>query len=355
MDDALIKEEAVSPERASLLPGEDFFVPDSVVEAEADEHAATVLEDAAVVVVADPDADGLVCTALIREADGAAALLPTGPHELRRSLDRLAEHTPAGCRVYICDLCPDSIADIRQPLREITNQAQDVYWFDHHRWESATMEAVRNAGVELTIGESENECSADVAFHALDHSFDSRFEDLVQVTRDHDLWLLEDPRSDDIADFAYWADPEEFVAVVREHGADLPADIEAFLEEKRVVKQNRIDRAVRRAEYREVGDLTLGVTYGRCAQNEVAERLREEGADASVIVKPAGSASLRGTEQFDRCHEVARRVNGGGHPKAAGCKPRIYEDMLDYAHHWTTQGAGAKLAILNAFHAVLET
>jgi oligoribonuclease NrnB/cAMP/cGMP phosphodiesterase (DHH superfamily) len=77
--------------------------------------------------------------------------------------------------------------------------------------------------------------------------------------------------------------------------------------------------------------------------------MREEGADASVIVKPAGSASIRGTDSFERCHEVAGQVNGGGHPKAAGCKPDIYDDMLDYAHHWTTRGAITKQVILDAF------
>ena len=73
-----------------------------------------------------------------------------------------------------------------------------------------------------------------------------------------------------------------------------------------------------------------------------------------VVVKPSGSASIRGTESFERCHLVAGRVNGGGHPRAAGCKPDIYDDMLDYAAHWTSQGATAKRAILAAFEAVID-
>ncbi|PSP72546.1 recombinase RecJ, partial [Halobacteriales archaeon QH_9_66_26] len=109
------------------------------------------------------------------------------------------------------------------------------------------------------------------------------------------------------------------------------------------------ERAVERAETHEIGPWTIGVTYGRCSQNEVAETLREAGTDAAVIVKPSGSASIRGTETFERCHEVAGQVNGGGHPKAAGCKPDIYDDMLDYAHHWTTRGATTKRVILGAF------
>ncbi len=83
--------------------------------------------------------------------------------------------------------------------------------------------------------------------------------------------------------------------------------------------------------------------------------MREAGADASVIVKPAGSASIRGTDEFDRCHEVAGQVNGGGHPKAAGCKPDIYDDMLDYATHWTSRGAVTKRVILEAFRDVVES
>jgi oligoribonuclease NrnB/cAMP/cGMP phosphodiesterase (DHH superfamily) len=47
-------------------------------------------------------------------------------------------------------------------------------------------------------------------------------------------------------------------------------------------------------------------------------------------------------------------VNGGGHPKAAGCKPDIYEDMLDYANHWTSQGTTAKQVILDAFRNLPE-
>ena len=145
---------------------------------------------------------------------------------------------------------------------------------------------------------------------------------------------------------------EEYVATVLDHGADLPEEVLAFLDEQRVEKEDLIERAVTRAEYEEVGPWTVGVTYGRCSQNEVAEAMREEGADASVIVKPAGSASIRGTDAFERAHEVAGKVNGGGHPKAAGCKPDIYDDMLDFAHHWTTRGAVTKQVILAAFREV---
>ncbi len=39
--------------------------------------------------------------------------------------------------------------------------------------------------------------------------------------------------------------------------------------------------------------------------------------------------------------------------QAAGCKPDIYDDMLDYAHHWTSRGAVTKQVILEAFKEVV--
>ncbi|MBV0903792.1 DHH family phosphoesterase [Haloarcula salina] len=353
MDDWLIDDDRLSLGRKSVLPGEGFFVPDSYEEEQAEAEAAETVSDAGVVVIADPDADGLACTALIRQAHGEGALLPAGPHELTEALEWTAEYADPGATVFVCDLCPDRDSDVA-PLDDVVARVERVVWFDHHQWPDDLAAAVDAAGVERTVGDSDEVCTADVALGELDHDFDEQWADLAAVTRDHDLWIRDDPRSDDLADFSYWSEPEEYIEAVREHGPDLSPEVHDFLAEKRVEKEALIEKAVDRAELREVADWTVGVTYGRCSQNEVAEALREQGADAAVVVKPAGSASIRGTENFERAHEVAQQVNGGGHPKAAGCKPDIYDDMMDYAHHWTTQGAVAKQAIVDAFRRLPE-
>jgi oligoribonuclease NrnB/cAMP/cGMP phosphodiesterase (DHH superfamily) len=348
MDDWLIDDDRLSVGRKSVLPGEGFFQPDSFEAAQAEREAAETLSGAEVVVVADADADGLACTALVRTARDAGELLPASPHEISEALAWVAEYAPSDADLYVCDLCPDSESEIG-PLEAAVDRVGEAAWYDHHQWDDDLAAAVEDAGVDLVVGESGEVCTADVALAELDYEFGDRFVDLAAVTRDHDLWIREDERSDDIADYAYWAEPEEYVDTVVEHGADLPHAVEEELAERRVEKEALVEKAVERAELREVGPWTVGVTYGRCSQNEVAEALREQGADAAVIVKPSGPASLRGTDSFERCHEVAAQVNGGGHPKAAGCKPDIYDDMLDYAHHWSTRGAVAKQAIIGAF------
>ncbi|SEW15404.1 DHH family phosphoesterase [Natrinema salifodinae] len=398
MYDELIASGDLPLARKSVLPGTGFFLPDTLEEDLEDQQIEAALEGAEVAVIADPDADGLACVALIREAYGDVqnipepeddedaadatddadeenvvieagdaddpleepeptphnvALVPASPHDVEDALARVAEYGDEGIDLFVCDLAPDRYEYVEDELAAALETADRVAWYDHHQWGDDVAQSVRDAGVDLVVGDSDEECSADVVYRSLDYEFDERYEDLAAVTRDHDLWLREDPRSDDLADYAYWTDPAEYVEVVREYGVDLPDWVEEYIAERRVEKEALIDRAIARAEYREIGGYTVGVTYGRCSQNEVAEAMREEGADASVVVKPAGSASIRGTDAFDRCHEVAGKVNGGGHPKAAGCKPDIYDDMLDFANHWTSRGAVTKQVILDAFREVV--
>ncbi|ELZ55172.1 MULTISPECIES: DHH family phosphoesterase [Halorubrum] len=404
MDDDLIETGDAPRSRYTKLPGKGFFYPDSLDDERAERRARETIEGSEAIVIADGDADGLACAAMIREAYDAAldvepfedaiaarleddeepdeaadgdegdaadaddaddptadahaespvGLLAAGPYSIDTALERVEAYADDDIDLYVCDLCPDDYEWIAEPLEALAESTAAIRWFDHHQWDDDTAAAVREAGVDLVVGESDEECTADVTLRSLDREFDDRWAELAAVTRDHDLWIKEDPRSEDLADYSYWAGAEEYAAVIGAYGVDLPDTVRSFVEERRVEKEARIDLAVDRAVTHEVGDWRVAVTYGRCSQNEVAERLREAGADAAVIVKPAGSASIRGSDGFRHAHEVAGRVNGGGHPQAAGCKPDIYDDMLDYAHHWSTEGQACKRVILAAFEAVAE-
>ncbi|WP_193309108.1 DHH family phosphoesterase [Halorubrum halophilum] len=404
MDDELIDEGNVPRSRYTRLPGKGFFYPDSLDEERAERRAREAIEGSEAVVIADGDADGLACAAMVREAydaaldpdsfeaaiaarlddgaeegegdaadeagdgdesrdaddtedahaESAVGLVAAGPYSIDTSLERVLAYADDDIDLFVCDLCPDDYEWIAEPLEALAETTASIRWFDHHQWDDETAAAVRDLGVDLVVGESDEECTADVALRSLDHEFDDRWSELATVTRDHDLWIKADPRSDDLADYSYWAGSEEYATIVGAYGADLPETVQSFVADRRVEKEARIDAAVDRAVTHEVDEWSVAVTYGRCSQNEVAESLRERGADAAVIVKPAGSASIRGSEEFQHAHEVAGKVNGGGHPQAAGCKPDIYDDMLDYAQHWTTEGQACKRVILAAFEAVAD-
>jgi len=336
MYDELIQSGDLSLARKSVLPGTGFFLPDTLEEDLEDQQTAAALEGAEVAVIADPDADGLACVALIREAYGdvqnvpepdedaaeddddgdqpepvadatddadeqnvvieaadaeepleepeptphEVALIPASPHNIEDALARVAEFGDEGIDIFVCDLAPDRYEYVETELAAALETADSVAWYDHHQWGDDVAQAVRDAGVDLVVGDSDEECSADVVYRSLEYDFSPLYEELAAVTRDHDLWLREDPRSDDLADYAYWTDPAEYVEVVREYGVDLPEWVTDYIAERRVEKEALIDQAVGRAELREIGGYTVGITYGRCSQNEVAETMREQGADA---------------------------------------------------------------------------
>ncbi|MFT4949941.1 MAG: oligoribonuclease NrnB/cAMP/cGMP phosphodiesterase (DHH superfamily), partial [Natronomonas sp.] len=160
MDDWLIDDDQLPLGRRSVLPGAGFFSPDSFEAEQAEREAAERL-DSDVAVIADPDADGLACTALVRAARGAGELVPAGPHNLDDALSWAAEYATPETDLIICDLCPDSPEDI-ESVGAVADRVRSVAWYDHHQWDEALVTAVRDAGVDLVVGESGAVCSADV-------------------------------------------------------------------------------------------------------------------------------------------------------------------------------------------------
>jgi oligoribonuclease NrnB/cAMP/cGMP phosphodiesterase (DHH superfamily) len=344
----------VDLERTSLLPGKGFFIPESIRLELNEKGLEEIIPSTKVVVVTDSDADGLTCAALVQEKHPGAVCVPTNPYEIESCIERVSSLISPDIIVYICDLCPDSIEEIEESLRSLYDKTENIFWCDHHRWDADIYEFIVSLGIQVELGDSEKVCAADVVFDFFEGDFSRKIKDLVEVTRDHDLWICKDDRSGYLADYANWAPNKEYIDTVREYGADLPEEVIEFVEKNREGKIDLIRRAIGRAEYIKMGKYVAGITYGKCSQNEVAEGMRGEGADVCIIIKPTGGVSIRGSDRFNRCHEMAQEFNGGGHPKAAGCMVIEFRDMLDYAQHWITRGNETKEAILSVLEKIVE-
>ncbi|MFB6284813.1 MAG: DHH family phosphoesterase [Halobacteria archaeon] len=360
MDDALIDDSKLTLEERSLLPKKGFFRLDSMREDAQTSQFAEYLAGKKYVMLVDGDADGLAAAVLGKIAfpEDDFEYVTTSPNDLYKSVDMLAKHVDEDAEVYVVDLCLDAVNKaVASPLEYLAGKTSGLHWYDHHQWREETLDALDALGVDLVVGESDEVCAADVTLQELEdegYEFPDYIRELVTVTRDHDLWINDDDRSKDLADLSQFMDTEEYVSEIEENGADVSDGCKGLLERKRREKDRLVELAVNRVRFEEIGDIRLAQTYGRCSQNEVAEDLRERGADAVTVVKPEGGMSIRGSEGFEKCHVVAEKMGGGGHPQAAGCKPDIFDNMLDYAMHWVTQGEVAQNRALETFVEVIE-
>lgn len=308
-----------------VLPHRKWFLPDAyhdwrfrrAVDAAVDE-ARDVLH------VADGDLDGAGSDVMLRLArgDDAVATFYTSPYDFVDVLERVATHDGRGRTLAVSDLSPnrDEVPDLVDLVETLQDGGWSVVWRDHHheQWPDAGRKALRQAGVDLTVHDQEELCTADVVREAegVDDPFAKR---LAEVVRDHDLWLQDDPRSEVLSDACHEMGPRDLVdrlLVTRDLDDPTYDAVHAEAEEE---KEADADWGLERAAYHEGDHARVGITYGSGPTNTTLHRMQEEDdADVGIMLRPEGSFSLRSRDGVDVCHEIAQAFDGGGHPNASG-------------------------------------
>ncbi|WP_226043452.1 hypothetical protein [Natrinema sp. DC36] len=287
-----------------------------------------------------------------------------GAYGLRDALDDLAGDVTSNTTVYIVDLAAND-RHIEAHLLPLEQAGVDVIWYDHHQWSDDARDAVERAGVTLVV--DEDECAAsllarDLGQHydggGIPADFDPYLQELAEVTKDIDLWIRDDPRSERLNVFATIADVDEYIDTVLKHGVDWPDSVDDRIDE-RLERDRELEQAAieNRSSYG-VGGYSVGITYirgGRSSQigNDLVE---EMGHDIAVICKTHGGLGIYShsdRETFARCHEIADQLGGGGHPTAAGCEipAETFRELADY---WVTRGQSVREEVLEAVMAVVH-
>ncbi|MHB8586942.1 MAG: hypothetical protein ACYDDF_14025 [Thermoplasmatota archaeon] len=235
-----------------------------------------------------------------------------------------------------------------------------VEWRDHHarQWDETSVARLAGTpGLALRIDFSGSECGATLVQKDLLPRSPFAAE-IAGIARDHDLWILKDPRSMRLEAATRGLGSERFS---RRLAAERRIDDPAFQSAADAVEaRKKVDIAwgVRRAHIHEgpgplADSMRVGTAFGNIPTNEVLHALIvERGCAVGVLFKPDGKFSLRSRKGVDVCHEIAQAFGGGGHPNASGGK--IILAPLAWPAFWIRQdGHPAARAVVEKALSVL--
>jgi oligoribonuclease NrnB/cAMP/cGMP phosphodiesterase (DHH superfamily) len=368
MNDELLTRDELGLVEWSVTPDPEALVPDSIARGrERKAFRAKLVDNPDGVIISHTDADGLSSAALLKHNAYTPRVIQTVgyqdayrfEHVLEDMLDDDTGFGPDGALLQISDFTPDDDAECVAALSALDDAGCTIEWYDHHQWDEATAQAVIDAGVELTI--DTDECAASLIHRVVGGSWPGHIDDLVDVTKDRDLWINDDPRSERLSVFSRVFDVEEYVETVLDYGAELPGDVQSRIDDRLERDEQLEDLAVNRAESHDIAGLHVAVTYtagGNTSNigNELVEN-HDPLFGLAVVCTPSSVSFYSHSESgtFDHCHEVAAELGGGGHPTAAGCGVPA-DNFRELAHWWSMMGMDGHVVteILNAAAAVVE-
>lgn len=331
-----------SPMPPRVLPHHKWFLPDAYHDWRFRRAVDKAVADADDVLhVADGDLDGAGCDVMLRLArgDDAVSTFYTSPYDFVDVLTRVADHPGDGRVLAVSDLSPnkDELDDLLDLVTTLQEAGWSVVWRDHHheQWPDDGREALRQAGVRLTVHDGEKKCTADLVREGedVDTPFANR---LATVVRDHDLWLQEEPQAEVLSDACHEMGARDMADHLLEHrDVDDPA-FDLIHAEAEDEKEADAEWGLERAVYEHGDEAVVGITYGSGPTNTTLHRMQDdEGAHLGIMLRPEGSFSLRSQDDVEVCHLVAQAFDGGGHPNASGGTLGL--NAWEYPRYWLLQ------------------
>lgn len=321
------------------------------------------------------DADGLVCGALFLDHFEDVDVVNLDYENIESTLEYISENGEEIEELYVSDLNLDEVYDV---IGDVADMVDSFVWIDHHEWEETAQE-VADMGVEMHI--NQDRCAAGLVHdYVRDHGYetDEKTLETVQLTEDHDLWNHEMERimlgsyevciSQVFSQLAFYSDTEQFMDEILEYGTEfmdyekelLRGDDmgEGFLAQVEAEHQMKVEYIVdNETEVKEIGGHRVAFAHGRASPGEILEALVDrEDVEILVHTKPQYpvKSSIRSTDEFERCHKVAEKLGGGGHSQAAGCKPEIAQEPMDFIEYVLNHGESLQNRIEEVVREELE-
>jgi oligoribonuclease NrnB/cAMP/cGMP phosphodiesterase (DHH superfamily) len=281
------------------------------------------------VIITHTDLDGVASAALILKYlrvrgvdDSKISILLTQPHNLHRVLNKLS------CdELFISDLGINhrTYESLLNEVRRLRGEGTKIYWFDHHVWQGSWINELVNLGVNLYL--NPNTCSAGVVVSSLG-LLDNESQLLANATCSVDLWVFNNYLGNYLSRYVVCRGGNKW----RKYLISKLSGFNGGLDDE-VLKcvEDVVDRDLR--TYGEVLKKVLisvidGVKvafvvkeWEESSTSYIAHFIMSRVNADVVVVCKEGSLSIRSNELNIR--ELAVRLGGGGHPKAAGAPLKL--------------------------------
>jgi oligoribonuclease NrnB/cAMP/cGMP phosphodiesterase (DHH superfamily) len=310
-----------------------------------------------IVCITHTDADGYGCEVMLREAYPnkeivvITASAGRGPLKVPFVSEHVAKHISQDTPVYITDLSPNEGKGV-DFIHEFRNQKELVV-IDHHEWSEDNRQQIEWVA---EVYHDTDRCATKITHDVLIENPRPEITALAELTQDHDLWIKEDrERSDALADLSKFVSRDVYVNLAREFGDDVIQSEEGleYIKQSENERNTKTKLAIDRATFHDVNGYKLGIAYGGCDSSDVGEKLYTEyDVDLACIMYPAGQLSFRSPDGTDNALRMAKSLDGGGHPAAAGAKPDKVGDEIQYEVHWTTKGEALRNFVVDKFEEV---
>ncbi|ABM80312.1 DHH family phosphoesterase [Hyperthermus butylicus] len=284
-------------------------------------------------IVTHTDLDGVASAAIYLRLSGLklgvdASLTFTEPHKLHKTLQSIESVN----RIVIMDLGPNTstIEKIADTLAGFTSKGVAVEWYDHHRWQEEWIARLRELGVRVHIDTTT--CAAGVvaryAPKELGIDVDDYAEKLAAITCAADLWRWDEPmatRLYRVVDRYRGARGDQWRRRLVEgfvSGSLWWPELDGALSDYLRLEFSGFNYALRNTVVRDINGCRVVAVLKRPGPPSASILgnilLSRFSADIAVIVRARGSKGISFRSSRINVREIAIRLGGGGHPKAAG-------------------------------------
>ncbi len=282
-----------------------------------------ITTDQSIIIISHDDVDGIICASIIKRNYKEGFYIPSSPRSLPFHLSSLNVNDK---KIFISDLSPNDeyLRIIASDLDRLIKSGCEITWIDHHQWTEKALETLRNKTkivVEPTIS------AAELVAKTLESS-DEVINELVIIANDADSanYSLKETininraiRNKKRLQYVFEALSEGRIndeKIIKWASKEEKNDSKI----KETVKKLKVFTTKNGYRYAII-DVRKSKLPGSISGKYAS---LEHKLDFTVVIYSNRSVSFyAGLNKEINLLPIARKFNGGGHPFACGCSPKL--------------------------------